>query len=361
MAVTEEIARLKEQAGFLEAELQREQQRTRTLQAEQEQAGDEVAKLQSKHADASSASAKQAMANEQDRLECEFATVAAARSKVEALRAKAAGPLAEIRDTKEAAGRRISENNAGEQRASDARVDVVSSAWHGEKEVLDQRIVVCKTKLASLHVEVDEARCHTRQLRRRTAIARLGRAAAGWRQQLGVQELQQKARRERAVGLRKLAREGEKIENEVTCRREALNKAVRLAELQDELLRKDRKAELTCLRDELRQLEDHIESVMERMRHQEILADTVAIVPIEEGDRIRKWAEAAGGAGSANFRGAAYRLHMRSLMPGLDGEDVARNDAGSKLRGASSAPSLPSLRGGLQGLDDRIQGCRRVS
>lgn len=359
MAVTEEIARLKEQAGFLEAELQREQQRTRTLQAEQEQAGKEVAKLQSKLADASSASAKQAMANEQDRLKCEAATVAAARAKVEALRATAAGLLAEIRDTKESAGRRISENIAGEQRASDARMGVASSTWHCEKEVLDQRVAVCKTKLASLHTEVDEARCHARRLKRRTAIARLGRAAACWRHEHCVQELQQKARRERAVGLRKLAREGEKIENEVTCRREALNKAVRLAELEDEMLRKDRKAEITSLRDELGQLEDHIESVMERMRHQEILSDTVAIVPIEEGDRIRKWAEA--NAGSSNFRGAAHRLHMRSLMPGLDGDDIARNDAGSKLRGTSSAPSLPSLRGGLQGLDDRIQGCRRVS
>lgn len=352
--------RLKEQAGFLEAELQREQQRTRVLQAEREQADEEMAKLQSKLADPSTASAKQAMANEQERLEREAATVAAARAEVEAFRAKAAGLLAEIRFTKESTGRRISEVIAGEQRASDALVEVARSEWHCEKEVLDQQLDACKTKLASLHVEVKEARCHSRRLRRRTAIARLGRAASGWQHELGLQELQQKTRREKAVGLRKLAREGEKIDNEVTCRREALNKAVRLAKLKDEMLRKDRKAEMKCLRDELRQLEDHIESVEERMKHQEILADTVAIVPIEEGDRIRKWAEAASGAGSANFRGAAHRLHMRSLTPGLDGEDVARNDVGSKLRGTSSTPSLPSLRGGLQGLDDRIQGCRRV-
>merc|ERR1711924_501259 len=51
------------------------------------------------------------------------------------------------------------------------------------------------------------------------------------------------------------------------------------------------------------QLEDRIEAIEGRMRQEEILAKTVDLVPQSEGDRIRKWAEAAGGAGSVNFLG----------------------------------------------------------
>jgi len=363
---------LKEQASILEAELQREQQRTRTLQEEHEEANKEVLKLRSKLADPSALSAKKAMADEQARLDGEAATMAAAKAEVEAFRTKAAGLLAEIRMTKESTGRRISEVIAEEQTVSAARMEKASSEWHCEREALQHRFLASKTELASLCFQADEARCHTRRLRRRTAVVRLGRAVGTWRHELCVRELRHKARRERAAGLRKLTREGEEIENQVTHRREALNKAVRLAELEDEVVRKDGKAEIKGLRDELEQLEERIESVEERMKQQEILAEAVAIVPIEEGDRIRKWAEAASGAGSANFRGATHRLQRRSLMAGLDGEDVVRNEvrkdgedvlryAVKKLRGSSSCPSsLPSLRGGLQGLEDRIQGCRRL-
>jgi len=293
-------------------------------------------------------------------LDGEAAIVAAAKAEVEAFRATAARLLAQMRATEDGTAGRIAEVIGAEQKASQARMDKASSEWHCEKQVLDERILACEAQLPCLHGELEEARSRARRLRRRTACVRLGRAAAAWRHELSVRELKHKARRARAAGLRKMKREGEAMAQEVIRRREALNKAVRLAELEDGVVQKDSKAEMKCLRDELEQLEDHIESVEERMRHQEILADTVAIVPLEEGDRIRKWAEVASSAGSANFREAKHRLHNRSLMLGLHGEqNVVRRDIGGKLRGSSSTPSLPSLRGGLQGLEDRIQGCRR--
>jgi len=387
MAVAPEVAIevLKERSNVLQVELQEQQKRTQWLHANNQQAEQDVAKLRSQVAEAAAEGALQnideewalmwriKMSDENERLDAEATTVSAVKGEMEEHRAKVANLLAQMHSVRDSTSAQIEEALSELRSASSARVAQATSEWRSEKEVLCNQILTCKSELSSLRVEAEEARQRVRHLKRRTAAARLGRAAAAWQHELAVKGVWQKARREKASLLRKLAREREEIEKEVARHREALNREIRQAELADTRARKDRKNEFKALQDELEQLEDRIEAIEGRMRQEEILAKTVDLVPQSEGDRIRKWAEAAGGAGSVNFLGAAHRLHRRALMPGLDGEDddTARVELGGGRRpraggydalvigGSASAPTLPRLTGGLRQLEEQIQGCRR--
>jgi len=267
-------------------------------------------------------------------------------------RAKVAELLAQMHAARYSVGQRIEDALVEHQRACSSRVEEAAAAWRSEQEVLSHRLCACESQLSSLREKGSEAEQHVHHL------ARLGRAAAAWKHEALIRGLQQKARRKRAAALRKLAREGEAVENEVTRRREALNKELRSIELADTKLREDRSDEIQALKDELEQWEDRAEAAEENLRQRDILAD---IAPIAEGDRIRRWAEAASGVGSVNFRGAANRLRNRTLMSSLEGEESNARASGSrKLPSAASAPSLPRLRGGLQQLEDQMQRLRPV-
>lgn len=305
--------------------------------------------------------ASQLLSDEQVRLDAEAQALAAAADEVESYREKVTQLLSELRSTQNSSSWRIKEELLEYQRVSSSRLDEATSVWQREQEVLQQRVSAHEAELSSLRKEVAETKRHLSHLRRRTALLRLGRAAASHRHEVRVREIQQKARREKATALRKLAREADKLEKEVADSQETLNKEVRRTEIIDKRARDASKDEIETLRDELEQCEDRIEATEQRLRQSEVLADAAQICPqLEEGDRIRRCAEAASFVGSVNFRDAANRLHRQMLAPELDADNVntRRRGAGRKLQGTASAPSLSQLRGGLQQLEDQMQGIR---
>lgn len=364
-----EIERLKQLSHALQAQLQQEQERTEFLQEEHQKALTEVEALTEKINSPSIEQAIQKMAKEHSRLQREAAAVVAVRAELDAYRLRAGTILAETRKAKETIGERITEGLAEDRRCSMERMAKVHAEWNAEKEALEAGILGREDETKSTLEQVAELEQRSKQLRRRTAIARFGRAAAAYQQDLCLRSLQQDVRRERALGLRKLAREKEELDEEITSKREILNKAVRYEELEDERERKDNKKELKTLRDELEDLEDRIESLEERMKQKDILAESAAVAPppLEEGERVRKWAEAAGSTGSANYKGATQRLQMRAANSVDEQETkqvqfVKNTPAGWKLSPevpkSASAPTLPSIHGALQGLQERLQGCR---
>jgi len=284
-----------------------------------------------------------------------------ARLEMVAHRAQASDLLAQTREARVCIGSRIDAAAAEYQRESHARLAEANSEWSREREVLDLQISTCQAAIAAHWAEDDEVRLRVCRLRRRTAVARIGRAGAAWKHETFVQAQRQKVRCARAVGLRKLNREKEKQTKEVNAQREALNKEVRRAEQEDENLRQDRAGEIKDLRDQVELLEDRIECVEERMKQKEILADAVDIVPISEGERMRRWAEAASCAGK--FKNASQRLQMRSHVPGLGVEEdnswlnLRKTQQGS---GSSSSPSLPQIQGGLRQLEAQMNDCRQL-
>jgi len=300
----------------------------------------------------------------QVRLDAEATAVAAARREMEARRGEAADLLANIRTTRENTSQLIEEGLAEQRGRSSAYLAEVKSQWKREQELLNRRIISGQAELSSIRDAATEAQQSALRLKIRTAVARLGRGAAAWQHDVRVQSLQQKARSARAVGLRKLTREGEEIEKKVTSCRESLNHEVRHEELLDERVRKDHRDEIKGLRDELQDVEQHIEYMQERTRQKGVLRDAVNMVQLSEGDRIQRQAEASG-------RDAAPRVHMGALMPGFAGEEsdaISRLDwrqeaariTGKKHRGTVSAPCLPGLQGGLRQLEGQIQGRRRL-
>jgi hypothetical protein len=359
--IADEIQRLKEQSRKLEEELELQKEATARCHAQQEKVEEDTTKLRAKVADADAARASQLLADEQVRLDAEAQALAAATDEVESYRMKAAQLLSELRSTQASSSPRIKEELLQYQRASTSRVHQATLAWQSEQEVLRERLDNCEAELSSLRIECNDAKKDVSQLQRRTALLRLGRAAATHKHEVRMRNLEQKARREKAIMLRKLARQAEELEKEVALRKETLNKEVRRTEIIDKRSRDAGKDEIESLRDELEQLEDRIEAMEHRLRQNEVLSEAAEICPqLDEGDRVRRCAEAASFAGSVNFRNAANRLHWRALAPGsADGENVIHTQTGGrKLQGSASAPCLPQLRGGLQQLESQMQNIR---
>lgn len=356
--LAQEIARLKEQSEALHAEFEREQDLTQTLQARAEKADEEVANLGAKAAELSADRAVEAMREEHRRLDKQAFEAAAAKADMESHRSQAAELLAEIRNTQVSARRQIDDTLTELKFASNARIEAASQAWRDEQELLGRRIQECTSEVVSLQASAINARHRVGHARRRTAVARLGRAAARWKQEVCIKGMRQERRRTKAAALRKLNREQEEIDEEVTRCREALNTEIRRAEKEDKRVSEEHRGEIKGLRAELEQLEDRIEAAEERRKQKVLLAKAVNVAPISEADRVKRWADAVSGVGCDSFQGAARRLRGRALAPGFGEDDEHGADASGsrRLRNTASAPSLHRLMGGLRQLEEQMKG-----
>jgi DNA repair exonuclease SbcCD ATPase subunit len=344
-----QVAKLKEACRALEAQLEKEQERSHQLNLQRQSAEQEVDKLRFAVTMAEEMKAKQSQSLKEEhlRLDAEAAAFEVVKAELEAVRSEAAELMQQMSDVRGSTGARIKDALGKERAAREASIEETRSEWVAEKKSLDDRLTQAAAELGLIQSKSSEAAQHVSHLRKRMAAARFGRAAAEWKHRCRVKAMRDKWRRAKAAGLRKLGAEREELDDEVTRRREALNQNIRQTQANDSKIRDAFKAEHEDLKSELQQLEQRIVAAEERKRQKVQLAEVVKIEQISEGERIRRWAEAMSGMGSSSFASASRRLGVRNLVPGLGGHTDEEEQASQRRAGR--------LEGGMLQLEEQMR------
>jgi len=322
LSAAHEIGRLKELRRSGGVSLRAEQAGLERAEAGLWRAEEEASRLRAEVAQLRSGADRQACVVREEcrRFDAEADEAAAGRAEAEALRLEAADLLAAIRTVPSSTTMRVQEAVAALEAESAAREGAAAAERQCEREAIDRYRLLAEARLAELHDATESSRVLERRVRRRIAVARLGRAASAWRHQRSVAEMRDRARRSHAAEVRRLSREDEEAEGELQRRRASLREDLRKQALVDAKAREDRAAVLDDLRSQVSLLRERLAAAEERTRQRAVLAEIVVVERLSESEKARRRAEALSGAGNAAFAQAARRLGQASQSDTILGQ-----------------------------------------
>lgn len=236
-----------------------------------------------------------------------------------------------------------------------------------EQEALNAQILEKEAELAELRKKELEERTRTAALRRRLALAKISRAAAVWMGECRAAKEADKARREEAAELRRMARAKEDWDQQVVQRSLDLAKELKAEAFRHKQTRDEWAATLAEIAAEVRAVKERTAKTKEKLLQKAALAESVSIVAVSEAERAVQHAEAA--LGSPRYAGARRRRDIRGMVPGLSGinpeeKDEDEDDIQALLRrgeevlnggfGGSPVPK-PVIEGSLRGVQERLR------
>lgn len=352
-----DIAALKEQHEQLQNELDRARERTAEAESARQKSQEALLAWTMRHEQLKVMHEKQDLTSdaELERIDKQVMIADEAKGQLEQIKQEVSDLKNTILEVQLESQRRINEGIAEIEAEFLEREQKKVSASRRDREAAEAQTAALQDKLLGLSLKLPDLRSHSRIASRRTALLRLGRAAATWRSECEEAERELRRNEEKSKELRRLAQLQSNMDHEISQAKHRYHTELEKEENEQAALLERYGEKKRALEDEVALLKERASKCTERTRLRAALFEALNIAPISESQRIRQQAEAL----SLLAEPAQRRMATRGLVPELGGDraDVADLGARSKSAatlGEAARPPRRHVDGFLRGIEAQI-------